>query len=186
MRCISTKWMRHISYPLFLCLVSNITPHISALAQSTWEFDQQDLNSYQTLLDLRLINSESEFDRDRNSTLYLKHFSNIIELLISDNEQELDKYEKNRDEILEHFKNQKESSPYNKFYTAEILLQSAFVHLKLGYEMSAGWELRRAYREIRRNIKEYPAFIPHFKTMGLLHVIIGLAPDKYNWLLIPI
>lgn len=183
MRRNSNKWMRDNSYPLFLCLVIFITSSINTYGQSTWEFDQQDLISYHALLDLKTMDLDTELNRDRNSTQYLKHFRNTIALLISDNENELDQYEKNTDEILDHFKKQKENTPYYKFYTAEVLLQSAFVHMKLGHEMSAGWELRKAYREIRRNIKAYPNFLPQYKTMGLLDIIIGSVPDKYNWLL---
>ncbi len=182
MRRNSKKWVRDISYPLFLCLVFFATSN-PVYSQDTWVFDQQELNSYHKLINLNAVNSDNELSRDRNATQYLKHFKSTIDLLISDNEKELDAYEKSTDQILDHFKKQKENSPYLKFYMAEVLLQSAFVHLKLGHEMSAGWDVRKAYREIRKNIKEYPDFLPQYKTIGLLHVIIGSVPDKYNWLL---
>ena len=175
------KWIRNITYPLFLCLF--FTVNFSTTAQNIWEFDEQDHQSYQELLSLKLIDPTSFSTPNRNSTFYLSHFRNSVQLLISDNPSELVEYEKNTDKILDQFKKQKGDSPYLKFYTAEVLLQSAFVHLKLGHEFSAGWELRKAYREIRRNIKAYPDFLPQYKTIGLLHIIIGSVPDKYNWLL---
>ena len=177
------KWMSYISCPLFLCTILSAINTLSYGQEGTWKFDNQDLKSYDKLLTLRVHDPEINLQRERNSTLYLTHFRNSVKLLISDNEQELSDYEKSTSEVLDHFKKQKEDSPYLKFYTADVLLQSAFIHLKLGHEFSAGWELRKAYREVRRNIKEYPAFLPQYKTIGLLHIIIGSVPDKYNWLL---
>lgn len=182
MSCVYKKWMSHVSYPFFLCAIFCVTTS-SSYSQDTWQFDQQDLKSYHQLLALKINDQTIDLQRERNSTLYLIHFRNSIELLISDSEQQLETYEKSTSKILDHFKKQKENSPYLKFYTAEVLLQSAFVHLKLGHELSSGWELRKAYREIRRNIKEHPDFLPQYKTIGLLHVIIGSVPDKYSWLL---
>jgi len=178
---IFKKWMVYISYPLFCCLFFNVT--LPTSAQNTWEFDQQDLQSYQQLLSLKRIDTSLIQHKNRNSTLYLLHFRQSVQLLISDNPSKLADYEKRTERVLDQLRKQKSDSPYLKFYTAEVLLQSAFVHLKLGHEFNAGWELRKAYREIRRNIKTYPDFLPHYKTIGLLHIIIGSVPDKYNWLL---
>ena len=167
MSCFDKKWMSYISYPLFLCLVFTGLS-IPSSAQNTWQFDQEDLIAYHKLLNLKIVDKDLLLQRDRNATRYLAHFRNSIELLISDNEQDLDDYEKRTDDILDYFKKDKGESPYVKFYTAEVLLQSAFIQLKLGHELSAGWELRRAYREIRRNIKQYPDFLPHFQQVKFL------------------
>ena len=173
------KWISYLAYPFFLCLLfSNPTQ-----GQGTWEFDSEDQMTYQNLLSLKTNSSLINLEKDRASTQYLKHFHNSIELLISDDQSQIKAYEKTTQQVLDFIKNQPKDSPYYKFYTADILLQSAFVHLKLGHEFTAGWELRRAYREINRNIKAYPDFVPQYKTIGLLHVIIGSVPEKYNWVL---
>jgi hypothetical protein len=182
MSCFDKKWMSCISYPLFLCLIL-LGPASPSTAQNTWQFDQQDLSAYHQLLALKAFDQELILSRDRVATRYLAHFQNSIALLVSDNNDALDDYEQSTNDLLDYLKKQKGDSPYIKFYTAEVLLQSAFIHLKLGHELSAGWELRRAYREIRRNSNQYPAFLPQYKTIGLLHIIIGSVPDKYNWLL---
>lgn len=182
MSCFDKKWMSYISYPLFLCLIFTGLSNPSS-AQNTWEFDNQDIIAYHQLLALKIGDQGRISQQGRNATRYLAHFRNSIELLISDNSEDLEDYEKRANDILDHFKKDKGDSPYVRFYTAEVLLQSAFIQLKLGHELSAGWELRRAYREIRRNIKQYPDFLPQYKTIGLLHIIIGSVPDKYNWLL---
>ncbi len=182
MICFQKKWISDNAYPLFLCLIFSFFSKIS-YSQDSWTFDKSEHGAYQKILSLKIVDANLELSRDRNATKYLLHLKSSIEMLISDNELALDAYDKNTDQVLTHFKKQKENSPYLKFYTAEILLQSAFVHLKLGHEMSASWELRKAYKEIKRNMKSYPDFLPQYKTIGLLHIIIGSVPDKYNWLL---
>ena len=181
MRCFYKKWIRAITYPLFLCLILNI--RTLSFGQETWTFDQQELKIYEDILALKTIDAKSKVTRNRNTTLYLDHLKNTIELLISGNKNDLSEYEKKTDKILSHYKKQKTSSPFLKFYIAETLLRSAFVHLKLGHEITAGWELKKSYQEININIKSYPNFLPQYKTIGLLNVIISSIPDKYNWLL---
>ena len=43
-------------------------------------------------------------------------------------------------------------------------------------------KLKRAYKVISENQKKYPAYIDNLKTLGLLHVIIGSVPQKYQWI----
>ena len=53
----------------------------------------------------------------------------------------------------------------------------------MGDEFSAFWNLKQAYNIANENTKNYPDFIPSYKTVGLIHVLFGVFPDKYNWLL---
>jgi tetratricopeptide (TPR) repeat protein len=66
---------------------------------------------------------------------------------------------------------------------AETHLHWAFVYLKFGQEFDAALNFRHAYNitvDVRDRFPQYQAIL---KTDGLLEVIIGSIPEKYNWVL---
>jgi len=69
------------------------------------------------------------------------------------------------------------------FLKSEIKLQWAILKLKNGDEFSAFWNLKQAYSIAKSNVVKYPDFIPSYKTLGLLHVLYGVFPNKYDWIL---
>lgn len=147
------------------------------------DFSQTTENAYQNVLKLRLEKATEEIkESDLPSDLYVKQLASTIKMLLEEDRTSLNEYEKSNDSAYGQIKKGSSDNPQQKFYLAELLLQSAFVHLKHGEEFSAAWEIRKAYRTIKKNVELYPEFIPHYKTIGLLHVMIGLIPDKYNWI----
>ncbi len=77
----------------------------------------------------------------------------------------------------------KVSSVDELFLQAEIGLHWAFVYLKFGHEFDGALNLRQAYQATQEIKKRYPKFTAIQKTEGLLNVIIGSVPEKYNWVL---
>ncbi|NNF22512.1 MAG: tetratricopeptide repeat protein [Saprospiraceae bacterium] len=76
-----------------------------------------------------------------------------------------------------------EDSPFKRYYLSEIKLHKTFIQLKFGEELSAAWNFRQAFNMMEENQEEYPEFDLNAKTLGLMHIIVGSAPDKYRWLL---
>jgi hypothetical protein len=76
-----------------------------------------------------------------------------------------------------------DSSRYKNLMLANMNLQWAFARLKFGEYFSAAWELNRAYRMLTENAERFPHFVPNFISLGVMHVMIGLVPDQYRWML---
>ena len=53
--------------------------------------------------------------------------------------------------------------------------------LKFGKEISASWDVIRAYKLLHENQKLFPAFLPTYKSLGTLHIMIGSVPENYVW-----
>ncbi len=144
--------------------------------------------AYQKALDLQFQESRNLIQEGIDSQiphldLYIANFNDILELFFSEDEaryEELSKNEKVRIKVLD---NSSIDSPYIRFLRAEIKLQWAFTKLKFGDQWSAAWSLRNAYRTIKRNIKRYPDFALNQKSLGLLHIIFGAIPSRYQWIL---
>ena len=55
--------------------------------------------------------------------------------------------------------------------------------LKFREYFTAAIEINKAYRLLEKNNESFPDFIPNKISLGVLHVMIGMVPDKYQWIL---
>lgn len=130
-----------------------------------------------------------DFDQVHSSTLgsnapldlYYDNLSDILELILLENEDRFDDLSDNKDVRLKSLKTLDDSSPWKRFTEAEIKLQWAFVNFKYGNEWDAFWGLRSAFRAAKKNESEFPNFEPNKRTLGLLNIILGNVPSKNQW-----
>ena len=112
---------------------------------------------------------------------YVTALAEALELLITEDGEKFSDYEalfeKRRD------RKTKFTSADDLFLQAEISLQWAFVYLKYGHEFDAALNLRQAYQTSQEIKKRFPKFAAIHKTAGLLEIIIGSVPEKYDWVL---
>lgn len=174
---------------LFLFLYT-FTGFSSNLTTYSWEFQPLTKEAYNLALQLKLkqskelLNGSSTPSTSDIPQLYISNLAEALELLITEDESKLDTYESNWKKRVTQIKNSNSSpSPYKDFFLAEMQLQWAFIYLKFDSELSAAWNLRQAYRLISTNHENYPDFLPNLKTLGLLHVLLGAIPEKYEWIL---
>lgn len=146
-----------------------------------WDINLASKQAYEQILDLRL---KTEYSSSKNYTqqeVYNQALAEALELLLTENRDLYKKFEdrsESRIELLE--KNQDAAS---LFMMAEIRLHWSFIHLKFGEELDAAWSLRQSYQLTKLCKKKYPSFDPINKTSGILNVMIGSVPEKYDWIL---
>jgi len=115
-------------------------------------------------------------------SVYLKHLQYTINYLITEDENILDSLESSEDGFITTI-SENCKDPYKTFYLAEIRLRNAFISAKTGSELTASWQLRQAFKMLDENISEYPTFTSQYKTMGLLHILLGSVPEKHQWVI---
>lgn len=128
-----------------------------------------------------LIDEERKINPANGLIPYLDNYADLHYLLISEDKAAFKAWSKNEDLRLAALAKLPNTSPYKRFFQAEIRLHWAFAKMKFGNEGSASWDVIKAYRIIEENQKRFPNFIPNLKTLGLLHVLIGSVPDNYTW-----
>jgi tetratricopeptide (TPR) repeat protein len=168
----------HLTGCLFL-FFSLLT--FSGLAQQ-WVFDERTQQAYDLVLNLQ---TEDAFLRIPEPTTVQEHYvialAEALELLISEDRTKFAEYE-------DHFKKRvnskiKSSNADYQFLRAEMHLQWAFVYLKFGQEINAASQLQDAYHIAEACQQQSPDYRAIDKTAGLLEIIIGSVPEKYNWVL---
>ena len=113
--------------------------------------------------------------------IFLDDYADMLTLVTSDNDRLLDQLSDRENKRLDALKRITGASPWQRVMQAEVRLHWAFVKLKFGREVSASWDVIRAYRLLAENQKQFPDFLPTYKSLGTLHVMIGSVPDKYAW-----
>jgi tetratricopeptide (TPR) repeat protein len=151
----------------------------SAQAQ-TFVFDPTIARAHQLTLDLEF--QESTKTLAENKSLYANYVASLnqaVELLLSEDPSLFSLYEKNFEDRL--IKNPKTND--EKFVMAEMNLQWSFVYLKFGHELDAASHFRDAYKIAIECRRKAPQYLPIRKTTGLLEVMVGAVPEKYNWIM---
>lgn len=128
----------------------------------------------------KLIREEKSSTPDNAFIAYLENYADTYYLLISEDKAAYQARSGQEDLRLAHLSSLPDS-PYQRFLKAEIRLHWAFIKLKFGNEVSACWDIIKAYRLLEENKKKYPSFAPTLKSLGLLHILIGSVPEKYTW-----
>ena len=140
--------------------------------------------AYTDLQKGRLMSARQMLSREpapNGVRLFVDDYADMLLLVTSDDDQlfaQLNHHEAERIDALESLD---DSSPWQRVLLAEVRLHWAFAKLKSGKETSASWDVIRAYRLLTENQKRFPDFLPTYKSLGTLHVLIGSVPDSYAW-----
>ncbi len=138
---------------------------------------------YELLLHLqwdpaRLISTSQE-----PASLYLQGLSNALELLVNEDPTRFNAYETAFEEQLDQLQSIKKQGADLLYFETDLCLYWSFVYLKFGHELEAAFQLRKAYQLAAQGRKKYPDYAPLLKSHGLLQIIMGSVPEKYNWVL---
>ncbi|MCX6216812.1 tetratricopeptide repeat protein [Spirosoma sp.] len=113
--------------------------------------------------------------------IFVDDYADMLLLVTSDDDRLFASISDREEERLDALKKLDDASPWKRVLLAEVRLHWAFTKLKFGKEMSASWDVIRAYKLLAENQRRFPAFVPTYKSLGTLHVMIGSVPDSYSW-----
>lgn len=163
------------------CLFLFLT-FLSDAQDSDLQFDPRAAEAHALALDLKPDAALARVaDESTVEAVYIASLAEAIELLVTEDQSKFSPYEERFQKRLE--RNFKGAQRDYQFLQAEIRLQWAFVYLKFGHELDAAMHLRQAYQIAGSCREKFPDFLPIRKTNGLLQIIVGSVPDKYNWVL---
>jgi hypothetical protein len=143
--------------------------------------------AYSLLLDLKFVEAGKKIQAmrmadDQNlATIYLEDLSDFLYIVVTENQEQFNQQKElkaSRLALLEQLPN---DSPYRLLAEGEIHLHWAFSSMRFGEYFSAASGINKAFHALEKNIKKHPDFLPTYKSMGLLHTLIGTVPDNYKW-----
>lgn len=152
-----------------------------------FQFNERCKNAYIEILSLRFENGEEIIQQEKQDNpgnlipYYLENYIDFLKVIISEEEAVFEKLESNKNYRKDLFSDGDKNSPYYRYCHANLELQWAFARFKFKEYFTAGIEINRAYRLLEKNRKQFPGFTPDNIGMGILHTLIGIIPEKYNW-----
>jgi len=145
--------------------------------------------AYNDILALKFGDARFQLEVEKNANpdntyiIYLENYIDFLTLFIGENEDDFDFLESNKSERIEQISKLSDDSPYKKYMLGNIHLQWAVARLKFGEYFTAAFEINKAYRLLEANSHDFPEFVPNGISLGVLHILIGMVPDKYQWIL---
>lgn len=142
-------------------------------------------NAYRHILNLQIDTAKYGIVHRNThpSHIYLSNLIDIVRLLITERREDYESWQQREKIRFNALEKLPDNSPWKRFYQADIKLQWTLVKLKFGDELSAAWSFRKAYKLISENLRRFPTFKPQLKTAGILHILVGSIPEKYQWLI---
>lgn len=112
---------------------------------------------------------------------YLDDYADMLHLLLTEDRRSYEAIQKKGEERLDQLEDMDEDSPWNRCLRAEIKLHWAFIKIKFGKEVPGAWDVIKAYKLLEENAKKFPGFTYNHKALGMMHILIGSAPENYRW-----
>jgi predicted negative regulator of RcsB-dependent stress response len=165
--------------PVFLFLLMSV---VGRAQDFTWTPGLQ--HAYTDLQKLKIQAAKQTLAKETGANgvrIFLDDYADMLTLVTSDDDRLFDTLSDREDDRLNALKSLDASSPWQRVLLAEVRLHWAFIKLKFGKEVSASWDVIRAYKLLADNQKRFPDFLPTYKSLGTLHVMIGSVPDNYVW-----
>ena len=169
-----------------LCIILVLAFSNAGFTQNFTTSEDYD-NAYSLLLDLKfskageLIQNLKASEPQNLAPLYLEDLSDFLYIVVTEDQKEFEARKELRSQRLKALNRLPDSSPYKLLAEGEIHLHWAFSMMRFGEYFNGAMAINKAFKALEKNIEIYPDFLPTYKSMGLLHTLIGTVPDNYRW-----
>lgn len=169
--------MKRIFSTIFLLI-----PFYTGISQSfSWNDNCSDIYDKIFQFEFKEAKTLIEAEPATNNVRYLlENYIDFFTLVLEEDKELLQDFVKKKDQRLKQV-SKGEESPYKRYIQAELNMHSGFLKMAQEEYMSAFWEIRKAYKLYEENERKYPDFGPNKKGIGILQMLIGTIPDKYQW-----
>lgn len=142
------------------------------------------MEAYTNCLSLNLSKARTQLAGDNSpEAIYISSLADVLELLVTEDQSKFDVYESAYAQRIETLKKISPVTEKSLFSLAELRLQWSFVYLKFGHDFTAAWSVRQAHVLTQECQAKFPNSMLINKTSGMLEVMLGSVPEKYQWIL---
>jgi len=157
-------------------------------------FAQFDFNSncreaYRSILSFhfteagKLLNAEKTAHPSNLIPIYLENYIDFFTVFIGEEPSAFEKFRKAQEMRSDILKKGNRESPYYRYCLGNMRIQFAICRMKFGEYKSAALDISRAYGDLKENAQLHPDFLLQNSGLGLIHVLAGIIPDNYSWVL---
>jgi hypothetical protein len=128
-----------------------------------------------------LLQVEERVNPQNGYINFYRLYSGIIEILISNSPDKYRKFVPKLDKYIEQLERLPSNAPDYKMLLGEAKIYSGMLKVKFGSKLSGMFDCLKGYKLLESNKKEYPAFEPDIKILGMVHVGVAFMPKVLQW-----
>jgi tetratricopeptide (TPR) repeat protein len=157
-------------------------------------FAQFDFNSncreaYREILSLHFKDASHLLESEKNAhpanliPLYLENQIDFFTVFIGEDQADFEKFRKSCDFRSGLMKKGNDGSPWYRYCLGNMRIQFAICRIKFGEYKSAAFDISHACSDLKENAMLHPDFLPQNSGLGMIHILAGVIPDNYSWVL---
>ncbi len=156
---------------------------------SQFDFNNNCKEAYRSILSLhfaeaeKLLNVEKSTHPSNLIPVYLENYIDFFTVFIGEDPLSFENFRNAQEIRYALLKKGDMDSPYYRYCIGNIRIQFAICRMKFGEYGSAVLDFSRANRDLKENARLHPDFILQNSGVGLIHVLAGIIPDNYSWIL---
>jgi len=156
-------------------------------AQKYFDFSPRATDAYQKIFSLRfeeaylVLDGLQKQEPDNLIRIFLENTLEVLRIGVDDDAVAYSRLSKNMEARLSRLSRGEPRSPYYRYTQAEIRLQWAVLHARFGHYLSSLSDIKIGYALLQENQQRFPDFMANYKSLGVLHVLVGNVPDDYRW-----
>ncbi|MCB0754052.1 MAG: hypothetical protein KDB98_00560 [Flavobacteriales bacterium] len=171
----------------FLLTIGFVFGMLGTASSQHFTTDENYHEAYSLLLDLKFEKAAKKIqamrleDEQNLATVYLEDLSDFLYIVVTENQEQFNQRKELKSSRLALIEQLPNNSPNRLLAEGEIHLHWAFSSMRFGEYFGAASGINKAFHSLEKNITKHPDFLPTYKSMGLLHTLIGTVPDNYKW-----
>lgn len=161
--------------------------NLSFSQEYQYDFNQNCQKAYEKLLFLQLDSSKFYIDKEIKAQpnnlipVLLSNYQDFLKIVLEEDEKLFEELSDEKKRRLSLWKKGPKKSPWYLSGQAQIKLQWAFSRVLFNEYFTAATEINSAYHLLEENKKLHPEFLADNMGIGILHAMIGVVPDQYQW-----
>ena len=154
-----------------------------------FDFNNNCKEAYQSILSLqfnhagKLLKTEKASHPGNLIPAYLENYIDFLSVFIREDPLAFEKFRNAQEQRLDLLKKGKPGSPWYRYCLGNMRIQFAICRMKFGEYKSAALDISHANSDLKENRTLYPDFLIQNSGLGLIHVLAGIIPDNYTWVL---
>ena len=172
-------------YTLIIFLVTIFSS--TASAKYDYILNNNLKTAYQKVNQLRFNEAKTILAKERKANPenlmvdFVEDYIDFYTLLVNGSTTSFNQLAPNKAKRMKRFEKGPLLSPYHIFVKAEVQMHWGMIRGIYGDQLTAFRELRNAYKILQTNQKQFPNFMPTYKSLGTLRTIFSAIPDNYKW-----
>lgn len=173
---------------LFFCVLFKIGPHQLCGGNKYFTFTDNCHKAQKMIFELKLDDADktlkTEAEKFPNNAVvdWLSETVIFMRIFTSEDAVLYKQNSKSWDELINRVEKNEFKSAWYRYILSDMYIHRTLIKLKFGENISAGSDVKSAFKHLKENKKTYPDFLPDNKNQGFLSCLFSTVPSKYQWL----